>query len=456
MSVVAEMVDQNQRRYLAASSILIGVLMASLDSSIVNVALPSIAKALDVPPASVIWVTNGYQVASAAMMLICAALGARLGERRIYGIGMILFTVSSLGCALSPTFEMLVAMRVIQGASYAAMVSVGLGLYRVIFPPEALGTIFGLNALTFAVGTAAGPIVGGILVSYLSWPWLFYINIPFGLIATIITYRYLEPDTETQSGFDLVGALTSATAMGLLVVGVDQIGRWNSTVIGAALAGSVALSIVFIFGQYRTRVPLLPLDIFQSRRYSFAVISSVSMFVSQGMALVALPFVLQHLYSYSVIDSAALFTPWPVAVAICAPIAGRLSNRINPTYISTMGLFLYSGGLASLALIDGHHDPMNIIWRVILCGIGYGFFLPPNNKEMFSNVERKRTVTASGVLSTARTAGQSVGVALVAMMLSILGGLTENSGSHFVLFVFSLAFLISIAACIASLIRIHK
>ncbi|AEX51786.1 multidrug resistance protein B [Rahnella aquatilis CIP 78.65 = ATCC 33071] len=444
------------RRYLAAAAILIGVIMAALDSSIVNISLPSIAGALQVDSASIIWVTNGYQVASAATMLICASLGSRIGERRFYTAGMVLFTLASLGCSLSPSFGMLVTMRILQGVSYAVMISVGLGLYRVIFPPNALGTILGLNALAFAVGTAIGPALGGLIISYLDWPWLFYINLPLGALAIVFSLISLGVDTEKEKGFDWGGAVTSAAALGLMVIAVDQIGRWDSRLLLLCGVASVALLAIFVKAQTRSKSPLLPLDIFHSRRYTFAVISSVSMFVAQGMALVGLPFVLQHAYHYSVLESAFIFTPWPVAVAICAPVAGRLSNRLNPTQISTVGVVIFCLGLGSLALLPQMATVNDFLWRVAVCGIGYGLFLPPNNKEMFSNVAANRTVTASGVLSTARTAGQSIGAALVAMVIALLNGLTGEAGAQFAVYVFGLACLISALSSVSSMLRLHR
>lgn len=444
------------RRYLAAAAILIGVVMAALDSSIVNISLPSIAEALRVDSASVIWVTNAYQVASAATMLICASLGSRIGERRFYTAGMVLFTLASLGCSLSPTFGMLVAMRILQGVSYAVMISVGLGLYRVIFPPHTLGTILGLNALAFAVGTAIGPALGGLIISYLDWPWLFYINLPLGALAIVFSLISLGVDTEKEKGFDWGGAVTSAVALGLMVIAVDQIGRWDSRILMLCGVASVLLLAIFVSVQTRSKSPLLPLDIFRSRRYTFAVISSVSMFVAQGMALVGLPFVLQHAYHYSLLESAFIFTPWPVAVAICAPVAGRLSNRLNPTQISTAGVVIFSLGLGSLALLPQAATVNDFLWRVAVCGIGYGLFLPPNNKEMFSNVAPNRTVTASGVLSTARTAGQSIGAALVAMVIALLNGLTGQAGAQFAVYVFGLACLISALSSVSSMLRLHR
>ena len=209
-------------------------------------------------------------------------LGSRIGERRFYTIGLVLFTISSLGCGLAPTFATLVAMRVIQGISYAVLISVGYGLYRVIFPPSSLGTILGLNALTFAVGTALGPLVGGLIVSYASWPWLLYINLP-SIAAIAFSIIALGKDTHKEHGFDVLGAVTSAAAFGLFALAVDQIGRWSHRTVLLLTAAAAMLMVAFGIGGAGQN-PLLPLDIFHSRRYTFAVLTSVTMFVSQGMA----------------------------------------------------------------------------------------------------------------------------------------------------------------------------
>ncbi|MFT4505994.1 MFS transporter [Caballeronia sp. 15711] len=422
---------ETPRRYFAAAAILVGVLMSALDSSIVNIALPTISTDLGVSAASVIWVANGYQVASAATMLICASLGSRIGERRFYTVGLALFTISSLGCGLAHTFTTLVAMRVIQGISYAVLISVGYGLYRVIFPPSSLGNIFGLNALAFAMGTALGPTIGGLIVSYASWPWLFYINIPLGIAAIALSVIALGKNSHKAHGFDVLGAVTSAAAFGLFALAVDQIGRWSNRTVCLLAVASAVFMCSFCIGQTRVENPLLPLDIFRSRRYKFAVLTSITMFVSQGIALVALPFVLQHTYSYSALKAALIFTPWPMTVALCAPVAGRLTNRFNATQISSIGVLIFCVGLGSLALLPEHPKVADFLWRVALCGMGYGCFLPPNNKEMFANAAKNRTASASGVLSTARTTGQSIGAALVAVVIAFVGEGRESIERQF-------------------------
>ncbi len=444
------------RRYFAAAAILIGVLMSALDSSIVNIALPTISTDLGVSAAAVIWVANGYQVAGAATMLTCASLGSRIGERRFYTVGLVLFTISSLGFGLSSPFTALVTMRIIQGVSYAVLISVGYGLYRVIFPASSLGTVFGINALTFAVGAALGPVLGGLIVSYASWPWLFYINIPLGIAAIAFSIIALGRDTQKAHGFDVPGAITSTAAFGLFALAVDQIGRWGNHTVFLLLFVSAVLMCLFGIVQTKAKNPLLPLDIFRSRRYTFAVLTSITMFVSQGMALVALPFVLQHTYSYSVMESALIFTPWPMTVALCAPFAGRLTNRFNATQVSSIGVLIFCLGLGSLVLLPEYPTFGDFLWRVALCGMGYGFFLPPNNKEMFANAEKNRTATASGILSTARTTGQSIGAALVAVVIALVGGVGGSIEGQFSVYVFALACIISALSLLASMARIYK
>ncbi|CAB3643460.1 MFS transporter [Achromobacter dolens] len=218
----------------------------------------------------------------------------------------------------------------------------------------------------------------------------------------------------------------------------------------------LALIALFAFGQTRARHPLLPLDIFKSRRYSFAVLTSLTMFVSQGIALVALPFVLQDAYGYTALESALVFTPWPIAVAVCAPFAGRLANRFNATQVSSIGVFTFCLGLDSLVLLPADPGTGDFLWRVALCGMGYGFFLPPNNKEMFANAARNRTATASGVLSTARTTGQSLGAALVAVVIALLGKETGAASGQFSRYVFALACGIAALSFSASLARAYR
>lgn len=444
-------------RYFAAMAILIGIFMGALDTSIVNVALPTIAKELDATPAAIIWVVNAYHVASAATMITFAAVGAVFSYRRVYCIGLAIFTLTSIGCAVANDLWTLVAFRSLQGFSYAAMVSIGIGMYRKIYPPELLGSILGINALIVALGTVAGPTLGGIIVSTLGWPWLFLINVPFGVAALYLGLRNLPADEGSGARLDLSSIAFSVLAIGFVVVAIDQAGRWDNGIVWTLLACGAVLATVFLRRQRRLDVPLLPLDIFASKRFSFAAAASLAAFSAQGISFVALPFLFQSVYGYSAIQSALLFTPWPVVVTVAAPLSGRLSDKINATLLSTIGVGIFALGLFLIASMDHAHDVTDILWRLGLCGLGFGFFQAPNNKEMLSNVARARSGAASGVLATARTLGQSLGAAVVAVVLSGVASQLFASGKvgqmQTALWI---AGAIAMASCCLSLVRIHR
>lgn len=405
-------------RRLAVIVLIVGTLMAVLDGSIVNIALPAIARELHTSAAVTIWVANAFLLVDAVGLLSFAALGDVIGYRRVYLLGLIVFTLSSLGCALSRDMGFLIGMRGVQGFGAAAMLSVGPALYRTIFPARLLGSALGLSALVVAFGLAAGPSIGGAILAVLNWPWLFVFNVPLGVAASALAYKAL-PRTPGRGGrFDFLGALLSMAALGGIVLGVDgfaHAGRdWS---VAPLLSLSVVSGLAFVLWQRRCPHPLLPLQIFRARRFSLAAMTSFVAFTAQGIAFIALPFLFQSVQGYSPLMAAFLFTPWPLAIIGAGPLAGRLSDRINPALISTAGLSVFILGLAAVALLVSEASVPDILWRTALCGLGYGFFQAPNNVELLSSVERHRSGVASGVLASARTFGQSVGAAVVALLL---------------------------------------
>jgi MFS transporter, DHA2 family, multidrug resistance protein len=411
-----------ERRW-AVLVLIVGTLLAVLDGSIVNVALPAIAQELHASAAATIWVANAFLLVDAVGLLSFAALGDVIGYRRVYLFGLSVFTLSSLGCALSPSLGMLIGMRAVQGFGAAAMLSVGPAIYRTIFPARLLGSALGLSALVVAFGLAAGPSIGGGILAVLDWPWLFAFNVPLGLIAVALAYRALPRSGGRGGRFDIAGAVLSVLMLGGFVVGMEAVahegGVWRS---GAALGTSVVAGTVFIWWQRRCERPLLPLEIFRTQRFSRAAQTSLVAFTAQGIAFISLPFLFQSVQGYSPLQSAVLFTPWPLAIIVAGPLAGRFSDRVNPALISTLGLAVFIAGLLSVALLGAQTSMVDILWRTGLCGLGYGFFQAPNNVELLGSVARERSGVASGVLASARTFGQSVGAAVVALMLGQLGG----------------------------------
>ena len=406
-------------RRVAIIVMILGTSMTVLDGSIVNVALPMIARSLQVNAADAVWIANAYILAGAMTMVAFASLGEVLGFRRVYISGILVFTLASLGCALSSSLAMLNSMRLLQGLGGAAAMCIGPALYRNIFPTRLLGAALGVNALVVASSTAAGPAIGGLMLSVLSWPWLFAVNVPIGIITLLMAWRVLPRDPGRGGKFDAIGAVLSALALGTFVMAVDGLSRhdsWGKEVLLFAIA--LVSVVLFIIRQRRYAAPLLPLDIFASQRFSMAVATSLCSFVGQGIAFIALPFLFQGAYGFSPLLSAALFTPWPVAIAITAPIAGRLADRYSASLLSTCGLLVLTLGLVLLACLGEHASVPDILWRAFVCGLGFGFFQSPNNREMLSNAPRARSGTASGVLAIARTFGQSLGAALVAVVLA--------------------------------------
>ncbi|MCU5773706.1 MFS transporter [Erwiniaceae bacterium BAC15a-03b] len=415
-------------RGLAMAAVMTSTTMAVFDGSMVNIALPQIARSLEVSAASAVWVANGYLLSAAMTLAIFAALATRMGFRALFSAGLMLFTLASLGCALSSSLDMLVAMRLLQGIGGAATLSIAPAILRSIFPNRLLGRILGLNALLIAASTAIAPVLGGTLLSAIGWQWLFAINIPLGLIAMILSLRVIPgKQTPAREPFDIAGAILSAVMLGALIMAANSFSRPGEAApapetLATAIAYGVTAIItgmVFIWRQRRAAKPLLPLDMFASARFSLAALTSLASFISQGITFVALPFLFQSVYGYSAFVSALLFIPWPAGIVLAAPHAGRLADRYPAAIISTVGLCLYAAGLVLLAQLPEHAQAWDIGARSLLCGIGFGCFQSPNNREMLSNASRANSGYASGVLAIMRTFGQCLGAALVGVILSL-------------------------------------
>ena len=415
-----------RERALAMAAVMTSTTMAVFDGAIVNVALPPIAHALAIPAHSAVWVANGYLLSAAMTLAIFAALARRWGFRALFAFGVGLFTLASLGCALSSSLPMLTGWRIVQGVGGAATLSIAPAILRSVFPGRLLGRILGLHALLIAASTAAAPVLGGTLLSALSWQWLFAINIPLGIIALTLTLQAI-PDNRApgRETFDVAGAMLSALMLGGLIMAANvfsRSGQGEPPLWSAAGYGSVAVAagLAFIWRQRRAPEPLMPLELFASARFSLAALTSLASFVSQGMAFIVLPFLFQSVYGYSVFASALLFTPWPLGIMLAAPYAGRLADRYPAATISTIGLAVFALGLTLLALLPTQAQAWDIGARSLVCGIGFGFFQSPNNREMLANASRENSGYASGVLAIMRTFGQCLGGALVGVVLSIV------------------------------------
>lgn len=418
------------RRYWAVTTIGLGLCMAVLDSSIANVALPTIARDLGVSPSDSIWVINAYQLAVTVSLLPLAALGEIIGYERIYKGGLIAFTLASLACASSSTLATLTAARVIQGFGAAGIMSVNMAVTRFIYPRRMLGAGIGINATVASVASAVGPTIASGILSVANWPALFAVNVPIGIVAILVARRSLPTCPRARHRFDLISALLSALTFGLLIIGIDAAGHEQGY-----LPVIVAFTVMGLSGwalahrQLGQPSPLFPIDLLAIPIFRLSVIASMLSFAGQTAAYVAIPFYFENALGRGVVATGLLMTPWPLTVAIVAPIAGRLSDRLSPATMGAVGEALLALGLIALAAMPDNVSVPDLTWRMALCGFGFGLFNSPNNRTMLDSAPRARSGGASGMQATTRLLGQTLGAVVVA----VIYGLFPHAGTRPVL-----------------------
>ena len=412
------------QRRLAMVTIAIAIGASVLGSALPNIALPTMARDLHVSPADSVWVVNAYQIAVTVTLLPFSSLGDILGYRRVYTWGLVLFTIASLACALAPNLPLLTLARVVQGIGGAGLMSVNTALIRYIFPRAQLGRGMGFNALVVATSSAIGPSVAAAILSVASWPFLFAVNVPLGLMALALAGS-LPVSPLASHRFDLPSAGLNALTFGLFIAALDGLGHGQAGSISVIeILIAVLIGVVFVRRQLVVPGPMLPVDLFRRPIFALSVATSVCSFVGQTAPYVALPFLLQSAGGMSAIQTGLLMTPWPVSVAIVAPQAGRLSDRFSAGSLGAIGLAVMTVGLLCLALLPADPAWWNVAWRMAMSGAGFALFQAPNNRLMISAVPRERSGAGSGMLSTARLLGQTTGAALVAVCF----GLTAEAG----------------------------
>ena len=404
------------------AAVMTTTLMGVFDGTMINIALPSMASAMQVPANVAVWFANGYLLSAAMTLAIFAALAARVGYRPVFLTGLAVFTLTSLGCALARTPDMLIGMRILQGIGGAATLSIAPAILRAVFPGRLLGRILGLHALLIASSTAIAPVLGGTILDVLRWQWLFAINLVPGTIALLLAWKALPRQPALDpSPFDAPGALLSAVLLGAMIMTANSFQRASHHISHEAISWALLATIsaiTFVWHIRRARSPILPPIIFHNGRFTLAALTSLASFVSQGITFIALPFLFQSVYGYSPVVSALLFTPWPIGIVLIAPHAGRWADTISAPLISTLGLIVFVVGLILLATLPASPSAWNICLRSLVCGIGFGCFQSPNNREMLSNVVREYASYASGVLAIVRTFGQCLGAAVVGVLLA--------------------------------------
>ena len=385
---VADGLPPNER-WRAMLAVAIAVAMSVLVTSIANIALPTIARDMGATPGASIWVVNAYQLAVTVTLLPFASMGDIYGHRRIYIWGLVVYTAASLLCALAPSLPVLVIGRVVQGFGGAGIMSVNGALVRFIYPREALGRGIGFNALVVAGSSAAGPSVAAAIMSVLSWPWLFALQVPAGVVALLLAYCFLPRTPLAGHPFDPLSAVLNAVTFGLFITALDGIGRGQgAATVLVELAVSIAVGWFFVHRQYTLAAPMLPVDLFRRPAFALSVATAICAHAAQLIAFVTLPFYFQYVGGMSPIEIGVLITPWPAALVIMAPIAGRLADRHSAGLLGGFGLAVMTMGLLLVLFMPEPPARIDVAWRLAVCGIGFGFFQSPNNRLMRSPAHR--------------------------------------------------------------------
>jgi MFS transporter, DHA2 family, multidrug resistance protein len=438
------------RRYFAVAAIAIGIAMAVLDGTVVNVALPSIARELGASPSASVWVINAYQLVIVALLLPLASLGERVGYRPVYLVGVAVFTLGSLACALSSSLTALIAARVLQGIGGAAIMSMNGALVRHTYPDAHLGRGIGLNGLVVAISAAVAPSLASGILAVGPWPWLFAVNVPFGILNLWIA-RHLPRSEASGRPFDWTSATLSAAMFGLFFVGADALTRDGAAALPAAagLAFAALAGVVLVRRGMRRPAPLIPVDLFRNPVFALSVAASIAAFAAFAITFVVMPFYFQSVLGRDQVETGLLMTPWPVALGLAAPLAGRLSDSVPAGILGAFGMAAMAVGLALLSRLSPESTTLGIVLMMGLCGLGFGFFQSPNNRTMLSAAPRTRSGAAGGMLALARLLGMTLGATVAALVFHLVPARAEP-----VSLVLATAF--AVVAGVTSVLRVSR
>lgn len=417
-------------KYIAVVSILLVLTMTVLDGTLVNVALPILAGEFHVSDSSAVWIVTIYQLVITTLLLPLSSIGDIYSYKRNYLIGIIVFTLGSLFCAVSGNFTMIIIARAIQGIGAAFVMGVNVALLRLIYPPQLLGRGLAINAMVVSIATAAGPTLAGAILSVAKWNWLFIINIPIGIIAFLMGFKFLPHNTPKSSRTkpDWLGGFENIVVFGLIFFSLGNFslkGELGENII--MLVCGIVIGYFYIHHLKHKEKPIFPIDLLRIKVYSLSILTSTCSFMAQNIAMIAIPFLFLNGYGFSEITTGLLMTPWPLATMIVSPIAARLVENHNAGIIAAIGMLIYATGVVMLMIVPETSgvSEWNIAWRMALCGIGFGFFQTPNNIVMIKSTPIERSGAAGGMQSTARLSGQTLGATAVTIVFAFASKPTD-------------------------------
>ncbi len=405
-------------KWLVLATLAFGTFMATLDSSIVNIALPTIRRDL-VAGDSVEWVVLSYLLTTTSTLLIMGKLSDRLGRRSMYIAGFAVFVLGSLLCGLSWNIWSLVGFRIVQGLGAAMIFAIGPAIISDTFMPNERGQALGLMGAIVAAGSSAGPVAGGLLLGKFGWPSIFFVNVPIGLIAIWRAWVVLPVTPKLpRQRFDLVGAGLFLLGVTTFLIGLDfgpePAYGWNDPVVIALLGIGAALLAAFFFQEARTPEPMLQLSLFRNRPYTSAILAALLAFVASGANLFIIPFFLQQLLGFPPQTAGLILLAGPLTLSVVAPIGGYLSSRVSIRWLASIGLLIAATGYFTFSFLRADWGWQDVVWRSALVSMGFALFQSPNSSSALNSAPLAQRGVASSLIAFMRNLGFVIGIALAA------------------------------------------
>lgn len=408
------------QRYWALLVLTAGVFLAVIDTIGINVALPVMAQEFGVDNSAAVWVVTAYQLAVTISLFPLAALGDRFGYHRIYLIGVAVFVVFSLVCAGVSNLDEIIAARVFQGLGGSAIMAMNLPLVRFIVPRHFLGRGIAYMTLVVALSGTSGPIISGSLLAVADWRALFFLNVPVGIVILVIGRMALPHPRSVNRHFDVAGAAFLAVTIGAVVMTIDAFGRDLSTrLLGLAVAFDVALAWFLLRHQRLSPAPVLPLDLLDLPIIRLSTIIAISAFVTQGLCYVSLPFYLHDVAGLSPEFIGLSMAPWPAGIIVASLIVGRLIGKVSAGVFGVIGLSVLVAGICFIVPAVIMVSTYLLVAGMFVCGIGFGLFQSTNSFAIMSGAPMERSGGASGIHSSGRLFGQTIGAASVAAIFGL-------------------------------------
>lgn len=411
------------QRWLAMLGVGVGILMVTIDFSIINVSLPTLVREFSTNFATVQWVVLSYVLIITSLMLGVARLGDMYGKKRLYSLGILVFTAGSLFCGLASNVGWLIGARAFQGLGGVMIQALGMAIITQVFPAEERGRALGVVGGIVSVGLALGPALGGVIIGTIGWRWIFWVNVPLGLLCWLVVARFVpsSPIKDQGARFDSAGALLLCAALTAYALGMtfgQRMGFAEFLVLGLLAAAVIGVAF-FIMVQHRVAAPTMNLSLFRDRLFGINLTMSFLIFITLGSSLV-MPFFMDLVMGLSTMEMGLMMMVVPIGMGLISPWSGWLTDRHGPRVISILGLLVTVGACIAMTTVDKNVTVWGLMFRVLPLGMGLGLFQSPNNTAVMSAAPVKHLGVASGLLALSRTLGHTTGVPLAGALFSAM------------------------------------